>query len=226
MKRIATTIDFMLGEVESCLMGIFRTLLGAAASMTQAQKPVEVIIPFDADWFESWEALRIKQEANPFPVDVQISFPGDLCKEIWDSIEGHSPTTRILYDDEQQPINNVGESFRQAQIEELCGGKSAEDLGWLAGFLMPEMANPYDKTAVAIYVIGPTEEGIDSETPFKILHGGYMEKESAKKVHKKILNLMGKSQFIPLLIRVVGGTSDKPSYGVFAYAKTKAITFP
>ena len=37
---------------------------------------------------------------------------------------------------------------------------------------------------------------------------------------------MGKNQFIPLLIRIKGGTPDKPSYGVFAYAKTKAITFP
>jgi hypothetical protein len=53
-----------------------------------------------------------------------------------------------------------------------------------------------------------------------------MDKESAKKVHKKLLNLMGKDQFIPLLIRIVGGTPDKPNYGVFAYAKTKAIKFP
>jgi hypothetical protein len=207
-------------------MGFFSTLFSAAANMAQAQKPVEVVIPFDADWFDTWEALRIKQEANPFPVDVKISFDEELLKEIWNSIEGHSPTSRVLYDDEQQPINNVGESFRQPQIEEFCGGQSAEDLDWLAGFLLPEMANPYDKTAVAIYAMRPTDAGIDSEVPFKVLHGGYMDKESAKKVHKKILNLMGKNQFIPLLIRVVGGTPDKPSYGVFAYAKTKAITFP
>ena len=185
-----------------------------------------MVIPFDADWFEAWEALRIKQEAKPFPVDVKISFDEELLKEIWNSIDGHNPSERILYDDEQQSINNVGESFRQSEIKEFCGTESAEDLGWLAGFLIPEMANPYDKTAVAIYVIKPTSEGMDSEIPFQILHGGYMDKESAKKVHKKILNLMGKNQFIPLLIRVVGGTEDKPSYGVFAYAKTKAITFP
>lgn len=188
--------------------------------------PVEVVIPFDSDWFDAWEALRIKQEANPSPVDIKVSFDGDLLQEIWDSIEGHRPTDRILYDDEQQPINNVGESFRQSEIEEFCGSKSAEDLGWLAGFLMPEMANPYDKTAVAIYSISPIEQGMESEIPFKILHGGYMDKESAKKVHKKILNLMGKGQFIPLLTRVVGGTSEKPNYGLVAYAKTKAIAFP
>ena len=207
-------------------MGFFSTLLGAAANMAAKQKPVEVVISFDSDWFDTWEALRIKQEANPFPVDMKISFDEELLKEIWNSIEGSSATKRILYDDEQQPINNVGESFRQPEIEEFCGSQSAEDLGWLAGFLVPEMANPYDKTAVAIYAISPTEEGMDSEIPFKILHGGYMDKESAKKVHKKILNLMGKGQFIPLLTRVVGGTSEKPNYGLVAYAKTKAITFP
>lgn len=207
-------------------MGFFSNLLGAVGNMTQAQKPVEVVIPFDADWFDTWEALRIKQEANPFPVNVKISFDDELLKEIWNSIEEHRPTPRVLYDDEQQPINNVGESFRQPQIKEFCGEDSAEDLDWLAGFLVPEMANPYDKTAVAIYAMRPTAEGIDSEIPFKIVHGGYMDKESAKKVHKKLLNLMGKNQFIPLLVRVVGGTPEKPSYGVFAYAKTKAITFP
>ncbi len=207
-------------------MGFFSAIFGAAANLANEQAVVEVVIPFDSDWFDTWEALRLKQEENPFPVDVKVSFDGDLLKEIWDSIEGHSPTDRILYDDEQQPINNVGESFRQPQIEEFCGDDSAEDLGWLAGFLVPEMANPYDKTAVAIYAISPTGEEMDSETPFKILHGGYMDKESAKKVHKKILNLMGKNQYIPLLTRVVGGTSEKPNYGLVAYAKTKAITFP
>ena len=207
-------------------MGFFSAVFGAAANLVKEQPPVELVIPFDSDWFDTWEALRIKQEANPFPVDVKVSFDGDLLKEIWDSIEGHSSTSRILYDDEQQPINNVGESFRQAEIEEFCGSQSAEDLGWLAGFLVPEMANPYDKTAVAIYAFCPPEDGIDTEAPFKILHGGYMDKESAKKVHKKILNLMGKNQFIPLLTRVVGGTSEKPNYGLVAYAKTKAIKFP
>ena len=184
------------------------------------------MIPFDSDWFDTWEALRIKQEANPVPLDVKISFDLKLLKEIWNSIDGHYPTDRIVYDEEQQPINNVGESFRQSEIEEFCAGENAEDLGWLAGFLLPEMANPHDKTAVAIYAIRPTDAGIDSETPFTILHGGYMDKESAKKVHKKILNLMGKNQFIPLLIKVVGGTAEKPNYGVLAFAKTKAITFP
>ena len=122
--------------------------------------------------------------------------------------------------------NLIKEKKSGEESLDVYGSQSAEDLGWLAGFLVPEMANPYDKTAVAIYAFCPPEDGLDSETPFKILHGGYMDNESAKKVHKKILNLMGKNQFIPLLTRVVGGTSEQPNYGLVAYAKTKAIKFP
>jgi len=207
-------------------MGLFNSLFKAASGLVVTKPPKEVLIQFDANWFDAWEALRMEQEANPTPVDVKVSFDLQLLREIWNSIDEHVSTERVLYDDEQQPINNVGESYRQQQIADFCGEVSAEDLGWLAGFLLPEMANPHDKTAVAIYALRLSDAGIDSETPFMIVHAGYMDKESAKKVHKKILNLMGKDQFIPLLIRVQGGTSEKPNFGVFAYAKTKAITFP
>jgi hypothetical protein len=203
-------------------MGLFSALFGNATK----QVPVVVTIPFDSNWFDSWESLRIKQEQNPSTVEVSVSFDDDFLRQIWVSITDHTATNRILYDEEQQPINNVGESYRQEQIKDFCGGIDGEELGWLAGFLMPELANPHDKTAVAIYAIRPTDEGADPATPFRLVHGGYMDKESAKKVHKKILNLMGKDQFIPLLVRIQGGNPDKPNLGVFAYAKTKAIKFP
>ena len=206
-------------------MGLLSSLFGAAASSYGKRNPPrEVVIPFDANWFDAWEQLRIEEESRPGSsnLSVRISFDDDLLKEICQSIENHQASPRIVYDEEQQPINNVGESYRQEQIAAFCGGGSGEDLGWMAGFLMPEMANPHDKTAVAIYVIKQKEGGKEG---LEILHGGYMDKESAKKVHKKILNLMGKDQFIPLLTRIQGGIPDKPSYGVFAYAKTKAIKF-
>jgi hypothetical protein len=188
--------------------------------------PVERIIAFDSDWFDSWESLRLEQEKNPFPVDTKVTFDESLLMEIWSSIENHEPTSRVPYDEEQQPINNVGESYRQEQISLFCEGRPGEEMDWLAGFLLPEMANAYDKNAVAIYVIKPVASKDELANSFSILHGGYMDKESAKKVHKKILNLMGKNQFIPLLIRIQGGSQDKPNYGVFAYAKTKVLKFP
>ena len=205
-------------------MGFFEKLLSGAGS--SKPEPIERVISFDSNWFDSWESLRIEQERAPFPVDVKVTFDGDLLKEIWDSIEQHAPIGRVSYDEEQQHINNVGESFREEQIREFCDNLPGENLGWLAGFLLPEMANGYDKTAVAVYVLRLSESGINSENPFRIVHGGYMDKDSAKKVHKKIINLMGKNIYIPLLIQIHGGTPEKPNYGVFAYAKTKAIQFP
>ncbi len=205
-------------------MGLLSSLFGAAASSYGKKNPPrEVVIPFDANWFDAWEQLRLDEESRPGSLSVSVSFDDELLKDICKSIENHQASPRILYDEEQQSINNVGESYRQEQIAAFCGDKSGEDLGWMAGFLMPEMANPHDKTAVAIYAIKQKE---GSEEGLEILHGGYMDRESAKKVHKKILNLMGKDQFIPLLTRIQGGTPEKPSFGVFAYAKTKAIKFP
>jgi hypothetical protein len=203
-------------------MGFFSALFKAA---TTTQPPREVIIQFDANWYDSWQSLEIEESSNPSAsgISVSVAFEDDLLEEICASIENHEGSDRILYDEEQQPINNVGESYRQESIAKFCAGTTAEDLGWMSGFLLPEMANPHDKTAVAIYVIKKLSSGEDK---FELLHGGYMDKESAKKVHKKILNLMGKDQFIPLLTRIVGGTPDKPNFGVFAYAKTKAIKFP
>jgi hypothetical protein len=203
-------------------MGFFSALFKAA---TTTLPPREVIIPFDANWYDAWQALELEESTNQSStgISVSVSFDDDLLEEICASIENHEASNRILYDDEQQPINNVGESYRQESIAKFCAEKTAEDLDWMSGFLLPEMANPHDKTAVAIYVI---KRLASAEDRFELLHGGYMDKESAKKVHKKILNLMGKDQFIPLLTRIVGGTSDKPNYGVFAYAKTKAIKFP
>lgn len=205
-------------------MGFFDKMLGGAGSSTP--EPIQRVISFDSNWFDSWESLRIEQETAPFPVSVKVAFDTELLKEIWNSIEQHAPIGRVAYDEEQQHINNVGESFVQDGIAAFCDGEPGDDLGWLAGFLLPEMANGYDKTAVAIYVLRISETGIDSENPFRIVQGGYMDKDSAKKVHKKILNLMGKNLFIPLLITIHGGTREKANYGVFAYAKTKAIQFP
>jgi hypothetical protein len=61
--------------------------------------PVEVVIPFDANWFDSWESLRLQQEARPTPVEISVSFGDELLGEIWNSIESHTPSLRILYDD-------------------------------------------------------------------------------------------------------------------------------
>jgi len=194
--------------------------------MAIANQPLETkTVTFDRDWQESWEVLAREFSKTNKEFRVNVSFDNDLLAEICDAIDAHEAKPRIPYSDAQQPINNVGESFRQDEIAKFCENKPGEQMPWLAGFLMPEMANSHDKTAVAVYVIKPIKV-MEDEEPFELLHAGYMDKESAQKVHKKLLTLMGKDSFIPLLIRLSGGTKEKPNYGVFPYAMTNAINFP
>ena len=69
--------------------------------------PVRIDIPFDADWADAWESLRKQQENKPFAADIGVSFDEQLLRDIWNSIESHTATERIVYDEEIQPINNV-----------------------------------------------------------------------------------------------------------------------
>ncbi len=201
-------------------MGFFKSLI------TNLNPPTEIrTVNFDRDWEDSWNALRQVFEQNGKPFETHVTFDGQFLENIWNAIESHEPKPQVAYSGEQQPINNVGESFRQDEIATFCNNGPGEDMPWLAGFLVPELANEFDKKAVAVYVVKPIDVTGD-EIPFAILHAGYMDKESAHKVHTKILNLIGKDLFIPLLVRMSGGSSDKPNYGVFPYAMTDAIKFP
>jgi hypothetical protein len=55
---------------------------------------------------------------------------------------------------------------------------------------------------------------------------GHLPKEVAARVSQPIANLLGSgNQIIPVQARVAGGTKDKPTLGVFAYARTEAVKF-
>ena len=203
-------------------MGFLKKVFQAATSSTQPE--VRTVI-FDQDWQDTMEALRTEFAGKKSQTSVNISIPDALCEDICKAIELHTTSARVPYSDSKVPINNVGESFRQEELRELCGNAAGEDMPWLSGFLMPEILNPYDKCAVGIHAImisNPTEP---SAKKFTVAQVGYMDKESAKKVHKKILNLLGKDQYVPLLIRMTGGTKEKPNYGAFPYVMTDKIKF-
>lgn len=109
-----------------------------------------------------------------------------------------------------QKLNIVGESFYQDALKNFIGGVSY-------GFLVPDQNNPYDKNAVALYLI-------DKE--MMIHKVGHLPKELAAKVSQPLANLLGSnSQIIPVQARIAGGTQEKPILGVFAYARTEAIIF-
>ena len=203
-------------------MGFLKKVFQAATSSTQPE--VRTVI-FDQDWQDTMEALRTEFAGKKSQTSVNISIPDALCEDICKAIELHAPSARVPYSDSKVPINNVGESFRQDALRELCGDMSGEEMPWLAGFLMPEILNPYDKSAVGIHTIHVSDLSTLSTEKFNVIQVGYMDKESAKRVHKKILNLLGKDQYVPLLIRMTGGTKEKPNYGAFPYVMTDKIKF-
>ena len=203
-------------------MGFLKNIISAATTVKQLEVRT---VTFDPDWQDTMETLRRELLSKKTSTSVNIDVPDSLCEEIVEAIESHSPSQRIPYSEEKIPINNVGESHRQNELAELCGNKTGEEMDWLSGFLMPEILNPFDKTAVGVHAIQINSNNSPGEKKFNVVQVGYMEEESAKKVHKKILNLLGKDQYVPLLIRMTGGTNEKPNYGAFPYVMTDKIKF-
>lgn len=109
-----------------------------------------------------------------------------------------------------QKLTIVGESFYQDAISRFV-------VGVHYGFLVPDQNNPYDKNAVAVYLI---------DKDLMIHKIGHLPKELASRVSQPIANLLGSNnQVIPVQARVAGGTKDKPTMGVFASARTNVVIF-
>jgi hypothetical protein len=132
--------------------------------------------------------------------------------KVMDDPTGQSEDKQVAYSGRnfKQNLEIVGEVNYQQAIEQF-------KKGWSYGLLIPEQDNQHDKNAVALYLI---------DDKFEIHKVGYVAKETAAKVAKPIANLLiGKGQVVPVLAKVEGGTKEKPHLGVFAYARTQAITF-
>lgn len=152
-------------------------------------------------------------------MDDQESAPIELGTKLFSAIvailedpTGKTRHPNVAYGgkDVTQKINIVGESFYQDAISGFKGG-------WSYGFLVPDQQNPYDKNAVALYLI---------DKNFKIHRVGHLPRDLAAKVSQPIANLLASEQkVIPVLAKVEGGTRDKPTMGVFASAKTNAVIF-
>jgi hypothetical protein len=147
------------------------------------------------------------------PVDLELG--PSLFKAVARVLEDSSGTTddrRVAYAGRnvKQSILVVGESNYQDSISKFEG--------FCYGFLIPEQDNKFDKNAVALYLI--------LETTYEIEKVGYLPKELAAKVSKPIANLLvNQGQVVPVLVKVVGGTVEKPNLGVSAWAMTDSIKF-
>jgi len=159
--------------------------------------------------------------------ELSISFQDELLEDIDDCIESHHSSDRVLYSEEMQVLDIVGESFRSKELKNLFD--RVED-NWLSGFLLPEPLNPHDPNAVGLMIISPTIDNPNKATiavlgGFEVIHGGYLKREQAEKVSRKIINLMENDLYIPVLLKLLGGSPDKPNIGIRARAKTEAVTF-
>ena len=161
-------------------MGFLKKVFQAA---TAASQPDVRTVIFDRDWQDTMEALRMEFAGKKTQSSINIDIPDALCDDICTAIESHLPSERVPYSDSKVPINNVGESFRQEELRELCAGIPGEDMPWLSGFLMPEVLNPYDKSAVGIHAIFVSDSAVAPTEKYIVAQVGYMDKESAKKVH-------------------------------------------
>jgi hypothetical protein len=109
-----------------------------------------------------------------------------------------------------QKIDIVGESFYQEALSQFREGVCY-------GFLVPDQNNPYDKNAVALYLISKD---------LMIHRVGHLPKELAARVSQQVANLLGSNhQIIPVQAKIAGGTKEKPTLGVFASARTTAVNF-
>jgi len=149
----------------------------------------------------------------------------EIMQQIIDSIAGHSATEQVLYSEAKQNFLVVGESFR-GEVFEILRRKyqtdPSEEIGrWFSGVLIPEPTNSYDSHAVMVILLDQD----DKTSKINPLHVGYIEKEHAAKVQPKIFSLWKSEKGISLLMRLDGGTSDKPNFGVFAMAMTSAIRY-
>jgi hypothetical protein len=153
---------------------------------------------------------------------IEVDFDQELLREINDCVETHSGNSRVLYSDNMQFLDVVGEGFRQEELRKLYN--KVQD-SWLSGVLMPEPLNPHDSNAVSVLVIVHDEDPENPSNQFRVIQAGHLKRDQAAKVFKKLMKFAMNDQYIPILCKLMGGTLDKPNLGLLARAKTSALEF-
>lgn len=187
----------------------------------------ELVVTVGARFLSDMEAA-IQGNTPGKKLRINFDFPDDLMREVDDAIGLHRASSNVLYADEMQFLDVVGESFHQEQLQEIAKedrvaregfGLSDEDAAdWYSGFLIPEPWNQHDSNAVMVLMIVPKEE-------YEVVQVGHLAREQAKRVQSKIIKYLNQGALIPILLKLTGGTKEKPTVGVLARAKTDKINF-
>jgi hypothetical protein len=112
---------------------------------------------------------------------------------------------------EKQYLEIVGESFCQNDIRE-----NFKPDRWAYGLLVPEQSNAADPNAIAIYLI--TED-------YGVARVGYLKKELAKRVSRKVANLLANEGLVVPVLAIVKQREDGQNLAVVAYAMTDYVKF-
>jgi hypothetical protein len=208
-------------------MGFFKSAKDAVKqyqdSINQPKQAQEVKIIFGENYISKCNEIMqlVKTGKWKGGSQLSISFNDDLLDEIDGSVQSHQATARVMYADDMQFLDVVGESFHQDELKALYN--QVQD-SWLSGFLMPEPLNPHDSNAVSVMIITESTDKSDAGK-FEVIQAGHLKKEQAKKVSKKLISLCENDAYIPILCKLSGGSLDKPSLGLIARAKTDKIKF-
>jgi len=208
-------------------MGFFKSAKDAVKqyqdSINQPKQAQEVKIIFGENYISKCNEIMqlVKTGKWKGGNQLSISFNDDLLDEIDGSVQSHQATARVMYSDDMQFLDVVGESFHQDELRALYN--QVQD-SWLSGFLMPEPLNPHDPNAVSVMIITESADENDGGK-FEVIQAGHLKKEQAKKVSKKLISLCENDAYIPILCKLSGGSLDKPSLGLIARAKTDKIKF-
>jgi ectoine hydroxylase-related dioxygenase (phytanoyl-CoA dioxygenase family) len=208
-------------------MGFFKSAKNAVQqyqnSINQPNNAQEVKVIFGENYISKCnEILRLVKTGKwKGGNQISISFDDDLLDEIDGAVQSHQATARVMYSEDMQFLDVVGESFHQDELRALYN--QVQD-SWLSGFLMPEPLNPHDSNAVSVMIITESTDKSDAGK-FEVIQAGHLKKEQAKKVSKKLISLCENDAYIPILCKLSGGSLDKPSLGLIARAKTDKIKF-
>jgi hypothetical protein len=206
-------------------MGFFKDRKDAvkqyANSVGKPKQAQEVKIMFGEHYIQQCQEIMevVKNRTWNGGNQISIDFDDELLDEIDSCVASHSSSSRVLYSEDMQFLDVVGESFHQDELRTLYN--QVKD-SWLSGFLMPEPLNPHDPNAISVMIIAPDE---DKKGKFVVVQAGHLKKEQAKKVSKKIISFVEQDAYIPVLLKLSGGSLDKPNLGVIARAKTDAVKF-
>lgn len=156
---------------------------------------------------------------KPEKVEKSVELDAKLFRRITEVLSAHPgedlSTRGIAHfqssTSQKQYLEIVGEAFCQDDIK-----ANFKPEKWAYGLLVPEQSNTTDPNAVAIYLI---------TSDFGVVRVGYLKKEVAKKVSRKLVNLIANEGLVVPVLAIVKRNDNNENWAIVGYAMTDVIQF-